>query len=204
MRRDNRQVARDEIAIGGVAPRRAPAPGQLALVQAFVNTVDLEEGREELDGPAALRSWLAGRGLIEPAAPVGEGDLRRALAMREALRALLVSNAGGKVDPGALVVLNDTTEAAQLVVVFGGAGGALVPRARGVGAALGRILAVVYAAMADGSWQRLKACRHDACRWAFYDTSKNRSGAWCSMAICGNRTKTRAYRARRRGSPPGV
>jgi predicted RNA-binding Zn ribbon-like protein len=49
--------------------------------------------------------------------------------------------------------------------------------------------------MADGTWHRLKACRQ--CAWAYYDYSKNRSATWCSMAICGNRTKTRAYRRRR-------
>jgi predicted RNA-binding Zn ribbon-like protein len=51
--------------------------------------------------------------------------------------------------------------------------------------------------MADGSWARLKACRSQLCKWLFYDRSRNRSAVWCSMAVCGNRTKTRAYRARR-------
>ncbi len=41
-------------------------------------------------------------------------------------------------------------------------------------------------------------CSSDTCQWAFYDRSKNRSGRWCSMQVCGNRTKTRAYRARQR------
>ncbi|MGH2778535.1 MAG: CGNR zinc finger domain-containing protein, partial [Actinomycetota bacterium] len=31
---------------------------------------------------------------------------------------------------------------------------------------------------------------------AFYDHSKNRSGKWCTMRVCGNRAKTRAYRER--------
>jgi predicted RNA-binding Zn ribbon-like protein len=50
--------------------------------------------------------------------------------------------------------------------------------------------------MSDGSWSRLKCCRNHDCRWSFYDYSKNRSATWCSMQICGNRTKTRAYRQR--------
>jgi predicted RNA-binding Zn ribbon-like protein len=50
--------------------------------------------------------------------------------------------------------------------------------------------------MTDGTWKRLKACRNHGCRWAFYDYSKNRSGSWCSMQLCGNRTKTRSYRRR--------
>jgi predicted RNA-binding Zn ribbon-like protein len=51
--------------------------------------------------------------------------------------------------------------------------------------------------MADGSWSRLKTCRNHGCRWVFYDLSKNRSASWCSMQLCGNRRKTRVYRARR-------
>jgi predicted RNA-binding Zn ribbon-like protein len=66
------------------------------------------------------------------------------------------------------------------------------------------LFAAVAAAMADGSWSRLKACRRHACRWAFYDHSRNRSGTWCSMAVCGNRVKVADYRRRIRGrSRPG-
>ena len=54
----------------------------------------------------------------------------------------------------------------------------------------------VHDAMAEGSWARLKACPADNCLWAFYDETKNRSGTWCSMSVCGNRTKARAYRRR--------
>jgi predicted RNA-binding Zn ribbon-like protein len=44
----------------------------------------------------------------------------------------------------------------------------------------------------------MKACRAEDCRWAFYDRSRNRSRAWCSMRECGNRAKARSYRARQR------
>ncbi|MBC6461609.1 CGNR zinc finger domain-containing protein, partial [Actinomadura sp. HBU206391] len=80
---------------------------------------------------------------------------------------------------------------------------ALVPATGGVSAGLGRIAAAIMECAADGSWERLKACQEDTCRWAFMDTSKNRSRAWCSMRVCGNRTKTRAYRARRRAGSEG-
>ena len=52
-------------------------------------------------------------------------------------------------------------------------------------------------AEAEGTWERLKACRNEDCRWAFYDVSKNRSGSWCDMAVCGARHKMRAYRKRK-------
>ena len=60
---------------------------------------------------------------------------------------------------------------------------------RGVDAALGRLLVIVYRAMENDSWRRLKACRSDTCQWAFYDHSKNRSGHWCSMEVCGAATR---------------
>ena len=80
-------------------------------------------------------------------------------------------------------------------------GAALEPQARGVDGALGRLLAIVHRAIQTGSWERLKACRQDGCAWAFYDRTKNRSGAWCSMEVCGNRAKARSYRERRAGAP---
>ena len=78
--------------------------------------------------------------------------------------------------------------------------GALEPAGDGPDAACALALAIVFAARADGSFARLKACPHAHCGWAFYDSSRNRSGQWCSMRICGNRTKGEAFR-RRRSAP---
>ncbi len=61
-------------------------------------------------------------------------------------------------------------------------------------------LGIVVLARADGSLTRLKACPHEHCGWVFHDGSRNRSGQWCSMRLCGNRTKGAAFRARRRQS----
>jgi predicted RNA-binding Zn ribbon-like protein len=94
-----------------------------------------------------------------------------------------------------------------LRVAFEGEQPVLVPVRDGVEGALARIAAAMMTCLAGGTWTRLKVCQEDTCRWAFLDTSKNRSRTWCSMRVCGNRTKTRAYRARRRpdpGPPPGA
>jgi predicted RNA-binding Zn ribbon-like protein len=177
--------------------QRQPAPGALRLVQAFVNTADLEAGSDELADPEALRAWLARHDVPGGDATPSSDELRLALETREALRALLVANHGEPVDPAAIQTLDRVGRQAGLRVRFDLEGRArLVPAAAGVAAALGALLAVVYAATVDGTWPRLKACRRDVCRWAYYDTSKNRSGAWCAMAICGNRTTVRAYRRR--------
>ena len=179
---------------------RHPAPAPLDLVQAFVNTVDLEDGDETLVSPAALGGWLALHKLADGDDRIRRKDLRRALEVREALRALLQANHddAGVVPTDAIATLNRAAERAELSVRLDPTGKAQIePTATGVNGAVGRILAVVFEAMANETWPRLKACRNDVCRWAFYDHSKNRSGAWCSMAVCGNRIKTRSYRRRR-------
>jgi predicted RNA-binding Zn ribbon-like protein len=166
-------------------PKAAPEP--LRLVQLFVNTADREHGREWLKTVDDLRRWLVERDLLEPpSARIAAADIERAHEVREALRDLIKSGVAGD-------VLDRTARDAHLTLRFPGA--ELVPEARGVAGALGRILAVVHAAMRDGSWQRLKTCPR--CSWVFYDYSRNRSAAWCSMQLCGNRVKTRSYYRRR-------
>jgi len=172
------------------------APGDLEHVRSFVNTLDVESGHDELSRPDALAAWLAGEGLM-PSGRVTRADLDSARRLREAIRALLLGNNGVSVRKEAALALNRAVENAVLGRRFDPSGAArLEPAAVGVDGALGRLLAIVTAAMADGSWARLKACRADDCRWAFYDHARNRSRQWCSMAVCGNRTKARAYRRR--------
>jgi predicted RNA-binding Zn ribbon-like protein len=173
------------------------APGELEIVRQFLNTHDVEDGVDKLDTPGALRSWLVEHGFEPSRRPPSEADVRRAIAMRESLRALLFANNGEPLDGGAVLELNSISDNLRLLVRFGPDGApALEPAGRGADAALGGLLGIVFRSMAQGTWPRLKACRADTCRWAFYDHSKNRSGAWCSMAVCGNRAKARTYRKR--------
>jgi predicted RNA-binding Zn ribbon-like protein len=170
----------------------------LRLVQAFVNTVDIENGIEELTDADALREVLVRIGaLARGAPPLPAGDVERALEIREALRRLLLVNAGGEADPEALAVLERASAAAGFSIRFEReTTPTLLPNAAGLDGAIGRILAVVFTAMADGSWARLKACPRDVCGWVFYDRSRNMSSRWCSMSICGNRTKIKRYRGK--------
>ena len=182
-----------------------PAPGGLAFVQGFINTRDIEEETEALSTPGELQAWLRARGLQVGDDPLVPGDLERAVAVREALRAMALANSGEPLDPEAVATLNRAAARAGVRVRFDREGRAeLVPKGEGVDAALGAILAAVQAAEADGTWRRLKACRNHTCGWAFYDGSKNRSGAWCTMDVCGNLMKARAYRRRRAEARPHV
>ena len=177
--------------------KRQDAPGELERVRAFVNTVDVEDGEEQLTDPGALRDWLTAHGLLEDEGEVGDESLRRAIRVREALRELLLANNGGPAAPAAAAVLEEAAERADLALRFeGGSGSRLAPGASGVDGALGRVAAIVHHAMRDGTWPRLKACPWHTCHWAFYDNTKNHSGVWCTMEVCGNRAKARAYRER--------
>jgi predicted RNA-binding Zn ribbon-like protein len=176
-------------------------PAGPKLIEDFVNTLELDEADgEHLQDPASLSEWLGRRDLLPAGATVTGDDLKNAHAVREALRQLLLANNGAPLDPQAVKTLNSAAERSHLRVSFSHSGRAeLVPDQADVPGALSRILAVAYTAMADESWSRLKACRLDDCQWAFYDESKNRSRTWCSMKVCGNRAKARAYRERQRG-----
>lgn len=177
----------------------AAVPRELVAVQALVNTVDLEDNDDQLDSPQALRQFLTGQGLLGPTEPVGPADLALAVELREALRAMLRVNHGEPLDPAALEVVNRAAAAVPLQVGFDAEGQPVLgPGSAGCRGALAVILAGVAQASAQGTWERLKACSAESCQWAFYDRSKNRSGRWCSMQTCGNRTKTRTYRSRRR------
>lgn len=164
----------------------------------FVNTLDLETREEALNFPEELGSWLGERGLLGPGAPpVGDADLRAAIELREALRQAMRAHTGGREAGAAAAVLERIAEAGRLSVGFDADGAVrIAARDPGFHGALARLLIPVAEAAADGSWERAKACADDECEAAFYDRSRNRSGRWCDMAICGNRTKVRAYRSK--------
>jgi predicted RNA-binding Zn ribbon-like protein len=167
---------------------RMSGPEHALLVRDFVNTYDMQCDIEEFGAPSDLSGWLAERGLVASGASANESDLGLAVALREGLRTAMIDRPRPELE-GLL---------AALPVRVSLDGPRLVPLHRGVRGGLARVAAAVMASAADGTWERLKACRATGCRWAFLDTSKNRSRAWCSMRMCGNRTKTRAYRERRR------
>jgi predicted RNA-binding Zn ribbon-like protein len=171
-----------------------PDPG---LINDFVNTRSLGSGRDALASPAGLRDWLAGRGLLPPGARVTRMDVAEACRVREALRDVLAAKSGLEADADAATAeIDAAARRAGIEVRFDPTCPRVEPTAGGVRGAIGRVLVEVYDEMVDGTWERMKACRADDCRWAFLDTSKNRSRCWCSMESCGNRAKVHAYRER--------
>ncbi|WP_433477997.1 CGNR zinc finger domain-containing protein [Spirillospora sp. CA-142024] len=169
------------------------------LLTDFVNTLNIEPGTDEIATPAELAGWLAEQGLVPGGTPAGDADLHTAITLREGLREAMSAHHGPR---GADYPddLEDALAALPLRIALTGPRPALVPLdpPGSAAAGLARIAAAITDSVAAGTWPRLKVCQEDTCRWAFLDTSKNRSRSWCSMSVCGNRTKTRAYRARRR------
>jgi predicted RNA-binding Zn ribbon-like protein len=188
--------------VAAVVTQSEEAPGDLAVVRAFVNTLEIDTGVDELATPEELVAWLAARELVAKGASARPGDVRRARLYREALRELLLSNnEGGPVPRDAARTLDDVAARARLRLRMDDFGLArLEAEGKDVDAAFGRLLIIVYRAMENDTWARLKACRNDACLWVFYDHSKNRSRHWCSMEACGARHKAQQYRARHKAT----
>ena len=178
------------------------APPPLLLVQALVNTLDMELRTDILAHAEEARKWLADAGLCDPEQPDPEfaTDLQLARDVRESLRAMIAHNTDGqRLTEAELRPLEEvTSQAKPRLEVTADAqvklGPRTVPR---LADGLAGLLLEIRDAQADGSWDRLRLCGNPDCRWAFYDRSRSRRGAWCEMASCGNRLKNRNLRARR-------
>ncbi|MEV6538306.1 CGNR zinc finger domain-containing protein [Streptomyces sp. NPDC051665] len=177
----------------------------LVLVEQFLNTLDERSfswhgerhtGNDELTSVQGLLAWLEAHGLVSSGQELRPSDLTAALALRAGLRDAL---AGGADNADG----TDRAETSRALAPFplvlapdaGGSGLRLVADSDTPG--LDAIVETVATSVAGGGWSRLKLCASPDCRWAFYDTSRNGGGRWCSMDACGNRNKTRAYRRRR-------
>ena len=182
-----------------------PAPMPLLLVQAFVDTLDLDLRTDMFARDEEARAWLAEAGLRAPdpgpPGPDFTADLRLAREVRASIRALIGPNTGtGPLTDGDLAPLEQVLSQSRPRLEIDASGqvrlGPVPPAARLADGLLGLLL-IIRDAQADGTWSRLKLCGNPDCRWAFYDRSRPGVGAWCDMASCGNRIKNRNLRARR-------
>jgi len=176
-----------------------PAPMPLLRVQAFLNTVDVEQGTDLLEDPATARDWLAAAGVLDPGGYATEPDFELAREVRDCLRSLLEADGSPRAAEDLEALRRLTTEhSARLTVGDGGVLGLECSGNDDLGDGLFELLLIIRAAQIDGSWSRLKICANPDCQWVFYDRSRNQQGNWCNMAVCGNRLKNRQLRARRR------
>jgi predicted RNA-binding Zn ribbon-like protein len=168
-------------------------PASLRLAESLLNSVDVESGADDLVSLPRFRGWLAAHQRRSAARTATEADLSLARELRDGLREQLLGRA-----PVA-ARLNQLAATVPLAVRFDGGGNVeLRPAEPGVRGVLGEVLASILRAECEGTWRRLKICSSGACRFVYYDRSKNASRRWCSMEVCGNRCKTTAYRQRQR------
>lgn len=170
---------------------------QLDLVRDFVNTRDFETGIDRIETPDELATWFSEQGLVDDLVEPTDEEVTDTLAVREAIRELLLANNGVEANAGeASKTLEEAGRKAQLGVRFENGRPVLAPEGEGARGAIGRLVATVAELAPSDEWKRLKTCRDEHCRVAFYDQSRNRSRAWCSMEVCGNREKARSFRKR--------
>lgn len=172
------------------------APSRLVVIQELANSFDVRRGRDDLAGPRDAAGWLRARGLLAPQLALTAEDLARLHRLREVLRRMCLANNGAELHAADIDALNVLVRDSDMRPAFTVHGVGLDVLSSGAIGALGQIVGIVYEAIRDGTWGRVKACPGDACNYAFYDTSRNGSRVWCSMAGCGSKVKMRAYRAR--------
>lgn len=157
-----------------------------------------------------LLSWLAESGIATNAEmrtlraasqSKREAWLKASLRLRAALRASFARLADGESLRDADLrpiddVLAATEGALRLERRETAASVAFEPRAVTPAFLIARASAEFLAA-ADLSLVR--RCEGEGCILFFHDTTKSHTRRWCSMAVCGNRTKVKAHYVRKRG-----
>jgi hypothetical protein len=178
--------------------RLEPAPAGLDLVQDLINTRDI--GRKVPDllaTPESARAWLAAVipetiGSADSPGPswvadLSERDLRSLRSLRSDLQMLVAG------DP----IPADHTVQATLAISTAGEL-RLLPAGAGRRSFAAAVWCEVFLAQRAGTLNRLKLCHNPVCGSAFYDRSKNNSGVWHDVKMCGNAANLRASRARKR------
>lgn len=178
-------------------------PPTAQLIEAFANSLNLEYGTDALDTPGRLTDWLLAHGLLEHRLRLGPEVHAQYLALRGGIREQLGVNVG--VSPAA-----DAVEAADAVLrtlpLHASIRDAPLDPSPELPASQRPLaaLALTWTQLRlTGDALRLKRCAEHACELVFWDLSKNHSRRWCSMRVCGNRVKSRAYAARKAAPEEG-
>ncbi|MGA5216378.1 CGNR zinc finger domain-containing protein [Streptomyces cinereoruber] len=159
----------------------------------LLNTRWIEEGvrRDLLTGVDGLAVWLAANGL-EGRFAADAATLRRTLAARRALAAL-VDHPG---DPAATVRVDAVLGHGRIRATLTAEGPGEEPEFADPAWGPGWTAARDYLDLLRTAPDRIRACAHEACILHFFDTSRNGTRRWCSMAACGNRAKAARHHAR--------
>jgi predicted RNA-binding Zn ribbon-like protein len=186
-------------------------PSELAALYDFVNSLDLRCYREQgvqhtptdaLASRAEAQAWMRAHDLLMPRHLLSKEEYRKALALRQALRAFI------EVAPAERSQTSDIGKglekaAAGFPLLLTTAQNGLALGSKGANQ-LGRVLAELNRLAETAQLGRLKMCESPECHWIFFDRSKPANRRWCSSDLCGNRQKVRTYRERHRSVGGGA
>jgi predicted RNA-binding Zn ribbon-like protein len=160
---------------------------------------------EVLVTPDDLTTWLVRAGVMDHPEPVTGDVLVQARELREAIDELLVAAiAGAPAPPAALALVDEWLAFAgtrpQLVVDPATGAPLLAQRAAADSPrrALGMIALDAAEMLGTAQRSRIRICASETCSGRFFDRSPGGRRRWCSMRTCGNATKARRHRERRR------
>ncbi|MFC7305507.1 CGNR zinc finger domain-containing protein [Streptomyces monticola] len=165
----------------------------------LLNTRWVQDGRTRdlLTDTDGLAVWLSANGLDGPGHRPFAADaatLRHALAARDALGSVVGDPAG----PEALRRLDAVLDHGRIRAVLDAEGPGERPEFTDPAWGPGWLAARDYLTLLTKAPDRIRACAHEACTLHFFDTSRNGTRRWCSMALCGNRAKASRHYARTR------
>ena len=177
----------------------------------FVNTRIADNGKPKdlLTKFADFTAWAAAMDLLEKeAAKQLQADWQESreieqifaqiLEFRETLYLMIEGVLKGQtVKPTAITAINGVLQNKIGFVEVTSSEAGFVKRFRADFSEPRQLLAPIAESAADllcyGNPAYLKKCESDLCVLHFYDTTKNHSRRWCSMAGCGNRAKAAAF-----------
>jgi predicted RNA-binding Zn ribbon-like protein len=191
--------------------RKFKVPDELANLYDFANSIDVRrfthhgvqhEQSDELLGPRELGAWMAKRGLLWTGAKITPAMLETALRLRAEVRAYLACDPTERRSSRRMTaLLNNALEPFPLVAQVKDDGGFSLRAGRDDAlSGLSTVVAELYNGSINGALDRLKMCAAEECRRIFFDRSKPATRRWCMSTLCGNRIKTRTYRARHRSA----
>lgn len=181
--------------------RKTPAPGGLALVHDFLNTIGIGSYGPDLLSEAglaqewihtAVRAWSESRGSDVQPPELGEADLAKLRALRDTIANMVA----GESPDGRAIASGRPTSASFALSESGEV--RLEPAGTGWRWLASALWGEILLSQRADTWRRLKSCHNHQCGSTFFDRSKNNSGVWCDVKTCGNAANLRASRARRR------
>jgi len=174
------------------APRDPrPLTGE-PLALDLLNTRWMSEGtlQDLLTDVDGLAVWLDSTGLSGGHVPDGR-MLRHVRQAREALRTAV----DGSLEEAAPLV-DAVLEHGRIRVALTPQGPVERPELSDPDWGPAWLAARNYLELLTAAQDRIRSCAHDLCVLHFFDTSRNGTRRWCSMATCGNRAKASRHYAR--------